>query len=60
MKYQVHRMEINEDNAQEKLENYLNRLEGEILSVIPIATPAFRKLGAASVVKTLLIVEKSK
>jgi len=41
MKYLVHRMEINEDNPQEKLENYLNRPEGEIMSVIPMVTPAF-------------------
>ena len=60
MKYHVHRLEIKEDTAQEKLENYLNRLEGEILSVIPMVTPAFRKLGAASVVKFFLIVEKTK
>lgn len=58
MKYHVHRLEVKEDNAQEKLEHFLNRLEGEILSVIPYTTPAMKGMGATSVVSFFLIVEK--
>ncbi len=58
MKYLVHRIEVDEKTAQEKLENFLNRLEGEILAVTPITTPKFLAMGATSVVKYFLIVEK--
>lgn len=60
MKYKVHRLEVNEDTAEEKLERFLNRLEGEVLSVIPYTTPKFLGMGATSRVKFLLIVEKTK
>jgi len=59
MKYKVHRLEINEDTAQEKLESFLNRLDGEVLSVFPFTTPKFQAMGATSKVKFLLIVEKT-
>lgn len=58
MKYIVHRLEIKEDTAQEKLEQFLNRLEGEILSVVPFSTPKLKGMGATSEVKFFLIVEK--
>ena len=60
MKYKVHRLEVKEDNAQEKLEHFLNRLEGEVLSVFPFITPSFQGMGAASKVDYLLIVERAK
>ena len=59
MKYQVHRLEVKEDSVQEKLERFLNRLEGEVLSVIPYSTPSFQGMGATSKVNFLLIVEKT-
>lgn len=58
MKYQVHRLEVEEATAQERLERFLNRLEGEVLSVIPFTTPKFQGMGATSKVTFLLIVEK--
>ena len=58
MKYQVHRLEVKEDTVQEKLEAFLNRLQGEVLSVIPYSAPKFQAMGATSKVKFLLIVEK--
>ena len=58
MKYQVHRLEVMEDTVQEKLEAFLNRLQGEVLSVIPYSTPKFQAMGATSKIKFLLIVEK--
>jgi hypothetical protein len=59
MKYQVHRLEVNEGTAEEKLEHFLNRLEGDVLSIIPFTTPKFQGMGATSKVKFLLIVEKT-
>ena len=59
MKYRVHRLEVNEDTAQEMLERFLNQLEGEVLSIIPLTTPTFQGMGATSKVKFLLIVEKT-
>ena len=58
MKYKVHRLEVNETSAEEKLERFLKRLEGEVLSVFPFTTPKFQGMGATSKVKFLLIVEK--
>lgn len=33
MKYKVHRLEINRDNMQEKLENFINNLSGDVISI---------------------------
>ena len=60
MKYKVHRLKIKEDNAEEKLEHFLNQLECEVLSVIPFVTPTFQFMGATSKVSFLLIVESTK
>jgi hypothetical protein len=58
--YRVHRLEVKEDTAQDKLERFLNQLEGEILAIIPYVTPAFKGMGATSEVSFLLIVEKAR
>jgi len=60
MKYRVHRLKVKVDTAQEKLEHFLNQLEGEVLSVVPYVTPKLQGMGATSTVKFLLIVEKNK
>ena len=39
MKYKVHRIDIKSDNMQDKLENFLNKLDGEVLAVIPNVKP---------------------
>jgi len=57
MKYRVHQLEVKEDTAQEKLERFLNQLEGEVLSIIPYVTPTFQGMGATAKVDFLLIVE---
>ena len=59
MKYRVHQLEVKRDNAQEKLQAFINQLEGEILAVVPYVTPTFQLMGATSKVDFLLIVEKS-
>ena len=58
MKYRVHRLEVKKDTAQEKLERFLNQLEGKVLAIVPYVTPVFQGMGATSKVDFLLIVEK--
>ena len=58
MRYKVHRLEVKEKTAQEQLEDYLNQLRGEVISVTPFASPVFLMMGATSRVKFFLIVEK--
>jgi len=41
MKYKVHRIEVKNENMQEKLEQYLNKLDGEVVSIIPNVRPTF-------------------
>ena len=52
-KYRVHRFSLSMTNDQSKLEQFLNSLEGEIVSIIPNVT-WFPKVQ----VDFLLIVEK--
>jgi hypothetical protein len=58
MKYRVHRIEVNKDNLQERLEQFLNNLEGEVISVLPNVTQYFLCYGAK--VNYILVVEKVK
>lgn len=58
MKHRVHRVEVKSDNMQEKLENFLNKLEGEVIAVIPNVKPTFQLMGATAKVDFLLVVEK--
>ena len=58
MKYRVHRIEVKSDNMQEKLEQFLNKLNGEVISVLPNIRPTFQGMGATSKINFLLIVEK--
>ena len=60
MKYRVHRLEVRKDTAQEKLEHFLNQLEGEVLAIVPYVSPTFQGMGATSKVDFLLIVETVK
>ena len=53
MKYRVHRFSIRMTSDQQKLENFLNSLEGEVVSIIPNVTAV-----PATYVNFLLIVEK--
>ena len=60
MKYRVHQIEVKKDTAQEKLESFLNQLEGDVLSIIPYVIPTFQGMGGTAKVDFLLIVEKTK
>jgi hypothetical protein len=59
MKYRVHRIEVNRKNMQEKLQQFLNTLHGEVISVLPNVRPTFQLMGATAKVDFLLIVEKT-
>jgi len=58
MKYRVHRLKVKSDNMQENLEQFLNKLDGEVISVIPKVRPTFQGMGATAKIDVLLIVEK--
>ncbi len=60
MKYRVHRIEVKSDNMQEKLEQYLNSLHGEVVSVIPNIRPTFQLMGATAKIDYVLVVEGQK
>jgi hypothetical protein len=53
MRYRVHRFDLSMTRDQNELERFLNRLEGEVVSIIPNVT-AF----PATVVDFVLIVER--
>ena len=56
MKYKVHRLEIRMTQDKDKLEQFLNSLEGEVVAIIPNVAPVPLSLHAE--VDFLLIVEK--
>jgi hypothetical protein len=58
MKYRVHRFNINMTKDQSRLEQFLNRLDGEVVSIIPSVNPKFTPGGMGAKVNFLLIVEK--
>ncbi len=58
MKYKVHRLYVKGNNMQEKLEEFINILEGEVISIIPNVRPSFQLMGATAKIDYLLIVEK--
>ena len=60
MKYKVHRLEINMEREPHYLEDFLNRLKGEVVAIIPniARTTLLQIYGAARKVDFLLIVEK--
>ncbi|OPX31523.1 hypothetical protein B1H10_08695, partial [candidate division KSB1 bacterium 4484_188] len=58
--YKVHKLEINMEKDQNKLEEYLNSLQGEVISIIPNnrKMSLLQIYGVTSKVDFLLIVEK--
>jgi hypothetical protein len=43
---------------QEKLKQFLNNLQGEIVAIIPNVKPTFRPMGATANIDFLYIIEK--
>ncbi|MCD6113004.1 MAG: hypothetical protein J7J86_07025 [Bacteroidales bacterium] len=60
MKYKVHKIEVKSENMQEKLEKYLNKLNGEVVSIIPNIRPTFQLMGATAKIDYILVVEKQR
>ena len=58
MKYKVHRLYVKGNNMQDKLEEFINTLPGEVISIIPNVRPSFQLMGASAKIDYLLIVEK--
>ena len=60
MKYKVHRFEIKMEEDQSKLEQFLNNLKGEVVTIIPNnrKISLFQIYGLTSKINFLLIVEK--
>ena len=58
MKYKVHQFEIDMRKDRDKLEQFLNGLRGEIVSIFPNVKPTFQGMGATAKVDFLFIVEK--
>jgi hypothetical protein len=58
MKYRVHRIDVKSDTMQERIENFINKLEGDVISIIPNVRPTFMGMGATSKIDFVLIVEK--
>ena len=60
MKYKVHRFDLKMDTDRERLEDYLNSLEGDVISIVPNVKPTFKGMGATAKVDFLFIIEKIK
>jgi hypothetical protein len=58
MTYRVHHFEINMKKDRAKLEQFLNSLKGEVVSIIPNVKPTFKGMGATAEIDFLFIVEK--
>ena len=58
MKYKVHRLEVKSRDMHETLEQFINTLNGEIISIVTNVKPTFQPMGATAKVDFLLIVEK--
>jgi len=58
MKYKIHKLDIKLTREPDRLENFLNNLKGEVISIIPDVTTLFLFYGAK--VKFILVIEKLK
>ena len=54
----VKELALKMDTDKDKLEEFLNSLEGEIVSIVPNVKPTLQGMGATAKVDFLLIVEK--
>jgi hypothetical protein len=58
MKYRVHRFELKMSQDQMELQDFLNSLTGELVTIIPNVRPQFTPGGMGAKVNFLYIVEK--
>ena len=57
MKYRVSRIDVKTGDMQEKLENFINKMDGDLISVIPNVKPTYLPIGGAAKVDYILVVE---
>jgi len=60
MKYRVHRLEVTYKDMDEKLQEFINKLSGEVISVFPNVRPAFQFMGSTAKIDALVIVERTR
>jgi len=60
MRYRVHRFDIDMTKDQMRLEQFLNNMECEIVTIIPNVNPKLTGRGMGTKTDFLLIIEKSK
>lgn len=58
MTYKVHKIDVNKKDMQVKLEQFLNSLNGKVVSIIPNVSPTFQFMGATAKVDYVLVVEE--
>lgn len=58
MRYKVHRLDLKLSKEATRLEEFLNSLRGEVISIFPNIKPTFMGMGATAKVDFVLIVEK--
>jgi len=58
MRYKVHRLDIKLDKELKKLEEFLDNMKGEVVSVFPNVRPTFQGMGATAKVDFVVIVER--
>ncbi len=58
MKYRVHRLNVNMSDDTQKLEQFLNNLKGEVVSIVPDIKTIFLFHGTK--IKSFIIIEKLK
>lgn len=60
MNYKVHKLEIEMEKDQEKLQNFLNTLQGEVVSILPniARTSLFQIYGVRRKIDFLYITER--
>ena len=58
MIYDINRLDINMQKDQDKLNQFLNSLKGEVVAIIPNVKPTFQPMGATAKIDFLFIIEK--
>lgn len=57
-RYKVHRFELRMNTDQMRLEEFINTLNGEVVSIVPNVKPTFQLMGATAKINFLYIIEK--
>ena len=59
-RYRVHRVDVKMKRDQARFEQFLNNLEGEVVSVIPNVSPSWTFGGMGAKVRYFWVIEKLK